>query len=75
MFPWAVQNFPPLWPAHALAFGPVNAAYSPFAFITANWRPCFVQSWGLWIRILLPDLLDDLRGRSVVRSIAMAWGP
>ena len=26
MLPWAVQNFPPLFPAHGVAFGPVNAA-------------------------------------------------
>ena len=30
MLPCAVQNFPRLWPAHSLAFGPVNAAISPF---------------------------------------------
>src|SRR5688572_30917571 len=43
MLPCAAQYLPSLPPAHAVAFGPVNVAASPFKFITANWRPCLVQ--------------------------------
>ena len=36
MLPCAVQYLPALFPAHSVAFGPVNAAAAPVWVMTAN---------------------------------------
>ena len=70
MLPCAVQNLPPLWPAHALASGPVNAAYSPFAFITANF--CFGAAAVFNDALLVLISEEDERDR--VSSRGWAYG-
>src|SRR5205085_11928830 len=60
MLPCAVAYFPLLLPAHSVAFGPVYAAYSPFRFMTANWRPGLAPPLGQRIGIVFQNFLDDV---------------
>ena len=63
MLPCAVQYFPAWWPAHAVAFGPVNAAVLPCGVDDGELPALLGPALGLRIAVAVPDRLDDRRRR------------
>ena len=72
---WAVANVPLLWPAHSVAFEPVNAAFSPLRFMTANCRPCFDQFSGSGSGSCSQICLTIAAGAMPRPSSSSAFGP